>query len=81
MNFSLLNASEDACYIVGLYKVDLMIENKFVVEIKSIDALNDIHLAQILTYLKLSDCKSGMPINFNVNLLKNGVKRVINGTL
>jgi len=63
------------------YRVDLMIENKFIVEIKSVDALNDIHLAQILTYLKLSDCKLGMLINFNVILIKNGIKRVINGTL
>ncbi len=63
------------------YRVDIMVENKFVIEIKSVEALNDIHLAQILTYLKLSNCKLGMLINFNVTLLKNGVKRVINGTL
>ena len=42
------------------------------------DSLNDIHLAQILTYLKLSDCKLGMLINFNVVLIKNGIKRVVN---
>jgi len=71
---------EDVKMEIG-YRVDLMIENKFVVEIKSIDALNDVHMAQIITYLKLSDCKLGMLINFNVSLLKNGVKRVINGTL
>ena len=58
-----------------------MIENKFIVEIKAVDALNDVHLAQILTYLKLSDCKLGMLVNFNVTLIKNGIKRVINGTL
>ena len=61
------------------YRIDLMIENKFIVELKSVDALNEIHLAQILTYLKLSNCKLGMLINFNVTLLKHGVKRVING--
>ncbi|MFD2035758.1 GxxExxY protein [Belliella marina] len=71
---------EDVFLEVG-YRVDLMIENKFVVEIKSVDALNDIHLAQVLTYLKLSGCKLGMLINFNVTLLKHGVKRVINGDL
>ena len=60
------------------YRVDLMIENKFVVEVKSVEALNDVHLAQILTYLKLSNCELGMLINFNVSLLKNGLKRVIN---
>lgn len=63
------------------YRVDLFVENKFVIEIKSVDALNDIHMAQILTYLKLSNCKLGLLINFNVTLLKKGVKRVIYGTL
>ena len=50
-------------------------------EIKAVEALNEVHLAQLLTYLKLSDCKLGLLINFNVKLLKNGVRRVINGTL
>lgn len=63
------------------YRLDLMIENKFIVEIKSVESLNEVHLSQILTYLKLSDCKLGLLINFNVNLLKSGVRRVINGTL
>jgi len=60
------------------YRVDLLVENKVIIEIKSVEALNDIHLAQILTYLKLSDCKLGMLINFNVTLIKNGIKRVVN---
>ncbi|MCK4663398.1 MAG: GxxExxY protein [Bacteroidales bacterium] len=60
------------------YRIDLIIENKVIIEIKSVDALNDIHLAQILTYLKLSDCKLGMLLNFNVTLIKNGIKRVVN---
>ncbi|HPI20839.1 MAG TPA: GxxExxY protein, partial [Candidatus Kapabacteria bacterium] len=63
------------------YRVDLMIDNKFIIELKSVESLNDIHLAQILTYLKLSNCKLGFLINFNVVLLKNGIKRVINGSL
>lgn len=63
------------------YRIDLLIENKLIVEVKSVEALNDIHLAQVLTYLKLSDCKLGLLINFNTNLFKNGVKRVINGNL
>ncbi|WP_426479973.1 GxxExxY protein [Chryseobacterium sp. CBSDS_008] len=62
------------------YRLDL-IEKKFVLEIKSIESLQDIHLAQILTYLRLSNCKLGMLINFNALQFKNGVKRVINGTL
>lgn len=60
------------------YRVDLMIENKFIVEIKSIEGLNDIHLAQLLTYLKLSNCKLGLLMNFNVIRLKDGIKRVVN---
>lgn len=63
------------------YRLDFLIENKFVLEIKSIEALNDIHLAQILTYLRLSNCKLGMLMNFNNLHFKSGVKRVINGTL
>lgn len=63
------------------YRIDLFVENKFVVEVKSVEALTDVHLAQVLTYLKLSDSKLGLLINFNVSLLKNGARRVINGTL
>jgi GxxExxY protein len=63
------------------YRADFLIENKFIVEIKAIEALTDIHLAQVLTYLKLSNCKLGFLINFNVVLFKDGVKRVINGSL
>ena len=64
-----------------VYKIDIMVEGKFIIEIKSIDAIHEIHMAQIITYLKLADCKLGMLINFNVPLLKQGVKRVINGYL
>lgn len=63
------------------YRLDFLIENKFVLEIKAVEALNDVHLAQILTYLRLSGCKLGMLINFNTVQFKNGVKRVINGQL
>lgn len=63
------------------YRLDFLIEKKFVLEIKSVETLNDVHLAQILTYLRLSNCKPGMLINFNTLQFKNGVKRVINGTL
>lgn len=60
------------------YRVDLMIENKLIVEIKSVEALNDVHLAQVLTYLKLSGCKLGLLMNFNVTRLKLGLKRAVN---
>ena len=59
------------------YRVDLVIENKLIIEIKSVEALNDVHLAQTLTYLKLGKYKLGLLINFNVVQLKNGIKRVI----
>lgn len=71
---------EDVKLDIG-YRIGIIVENKFIVEIKSVENLNDVHLAQIITYLKLSNCKLGLLINFNVNLLKNGVKRVINGSL
>jgi GxxExxY protein len=63
------------------YRIDLLIENKVIIEIKAIKDFEDIHLAQLLTYLKLSGCKLGLLINFNKLLFKDGVRRVINGTL
>lgn len=61
------------------YRLDLILENKLIIEVKFVEALNDIHLAQTLTYLKLSKCKLGLLIKFNVLFLKEGVRRVING--
>jgi hypothetical protein len=63
------------------YRIDILAENKVIVEVKSIDRLNDVHMAQMLTYLKLSGCKLGYLINFNVAHLKNGIKRVVLGKL
>lgn len=63
------------------YRLDLIIEDKLIIEVKSVETLTDIHLAQVLTYLKLSNCKLGLLINFNVLLLKDGFRRVINGNL
>jgi GxxExxY protein len=71
---------EDVKLDVG-YRIDIIVEDKFIIEIKSVVELNDVHLAQLLTYLKLSNCKLGLLINFNVRLLKEGVRRVVNGTL
>jgi GxxExxY protein len=61
------------------YRIDLLVEGKLVIEIKAIDALNNVHLAQTLTYLRLGNYKLGLLINFNVLYLKDGVKRVVNG--
>lgn len=63
------------------YRLDLLIEKKLVVEIKSVEALNEVHFAQTLTYMKLGGYKLGLLINFNVVRLKEGIKRVINGQL
>ena len=61
------------------YRADLMVERKVILEIKSVEAVNDLHLAQTLTYLRLSGCRLGLLINFNVLRLKEGIKRVVNG--
>ncbi|CAN5846671.1 GxxExxY protein [soil metagenome] len=61
------------------YRIDLLVERKIVVEIKSVESLNELHLAQILTYLKLTKNHIGLLINFNVLKLTDGLRRVING--
>jgi len=61
------------------YRIDILVENKVVIEVKSVDALNDVHLAQTLTYLKLGNFKLGLLMNFNVLALKTGIRRVVNG--
>lgn len=61
------------------YRVDIWVETMVVVEVKAVEALNDVHLAQVLTYLKLNHNKLGLLINFNVALLKNGIRRVVYG--
>ena len=59
------------------YRLDLVVEKKVIVELKSVDTLEAIHEAQLLTYLKLTSCKVGLLINFNVPILKNGIKRMV----
>ncbi len=63
------------------YRIDMLVENSLVIEVKSCDAIHPIFLAQTLTYLKLGDYRLGLLINFNVEMLRDGIKRVINGTL
>lgn len=60
------------------FRCDLLIENKLVIEIKAVEALNNIHLAQTLTYLKLTEMKLGLLINFNEIWIKEGIKRIVN---
>jgi GxxExxY protein len=59
------------------YRLDLLVENKLIVEIKAVEGLNEIHLAQVLTYLKVSGCKLGLLMNFNVLKVKDGIRRII----
>lgn len=63
------------------YRIDLVVEDKLVVEVKSCDAIHPIFVAQTLTYMRLGGYKLGLIINFNVELLRDGIKRVIHGTL
>jgi GxxExxY protein len=60
------------------YRMDLLVEEKVVVEIKTVEAFTDVHLAQVLTYLKLGNYKLGLLLNFYTTMLKKGIKRVIN---
>ena len=60
------------------YRLDLLVDNRLILEIKSVDAIADIHIAQTLTYEKLKNKKFGLLFNFNVVLLKDGIKRLIN---
>jgi GxxExxY protein len=60
------------------YRLDLWVERKLIIDIKTVESLHDVHLAQVLTYLRLTDCKLGLLMNFNVLRLKDGIRRVVN---
>lgn len=60
------------------YRIDILVENKIIIEVKSIESLAPVHFAQLLTYLKLSNLKLGLLINFNCKLLKTGIHRIVN---
>lgn len=60
------------------YRIDILVEDEIILELKAVETLKDIHKFQLLTYLKLSNKKLGLLINFNVKLLKDGITRVIN---
>ena len=61
------------------YRIDLLVDSKVIIEVKAVERLNPIHEAQLLSYLKLSSCKVGLLINFNVRILKHGVRRLVLG--
>lgn len=60
------------------YRLDLIVEDKVIIEVKAVDYIHDIHIAQVLTYLKISGCKLGLLMNFNVLRLVDGLKRLVN---
>ncbi len=61
------------------YRLDLLVDGQIVLELKAVEKMNDIHMAQIITYLRLSQCKLGYLLNFNVAKMKDGIRRVVNG--
>jgi GxxExxY protein len=64
-------------HLNGGYRLDFLIDQRVIVELKAVDVLLPIHEAQLLTYLKLTGCKTGLLINFNVPVIKNGIKRMV----
>ena len=59
------------------YRLDFVVAGKVIVELKAVDKIDPVHEAQLLTYLKLTGCRVGLPINFNVAMLKRGIKRMV----
>lgn len=60
------------------YRIDLWVERRLIIEVKSVEAIHNVHVAQLLTYLRLTDCRLGLIINFKVLRLKDGIRRVVN---
>lgn len=59
------------------YRIDLLIDKKVIIELKSVDGFSEVHIAQTLTYMRLSGCKLGMLLNFNTKMLRDGIKRLV----
>lgn len=68
----------DELKIDNAFRLDMMVENKLILEIKTVDYINSIHKAQLLTYLKMTNCKLGLLLNFQSDIFKNGVTRIVN---
>ncbi len=60
------------------YRIDILVDKRVILEIKTVDSISKVHVAQLLTYLKMLDLRVGLLLNFNVDLLKNGIQRVVN---
>jgi GxxExxY protein len=74
----LLPIQYDAIEIDAGYRIDMLVENRIIIENKTVDKIAPIHVAQLLTYLKLKDCRLGYLLNWNVTLMKDGIKRIVN---
>ena len=60
------------------YRIDLLVDKKVVIEVKSVESINEVHMAQLITYMRLENYKLGLLLNFHVLKLKDGIKRVVN---
>ncbi|HUX64286.1 GxxExxY protein [Sulfuricella sp.] len=65
-------------HIENAYRADVLVQDELIIELKSVDALQPIHTAQLLTYLKLMDSRLGLLLNFKVDVMRNGIKRIVN---
>jgi len=74
-----MDVTYDDLVLENAYRIDLLVENQVVVELKSVEEVSSLHRAQVLSYLKLGGFQLGLLINFNVPFLKNGVERIVNG--
>jgi len=74
----ILPLTYEEVYLDAGFRIDIMVERKLILEIKTVEKLAPIHFAQLLTYLKLSNCKLGLLMNFNTALFKDGIRRVVN---
>ncbi|GEP91020.1 GxxExxY protein [Chitinophaga terrae (ex Kim and Jung 2007)] len=72
------NVVYDNTVLQKVFRADLLVDNKVIVEIKSVEELKDMHFKQVRTYLKLTNIKLGLLVNFNVSLIKDGIKRIVN---
>jgi GxxExxY protein len=75
----LIDINFDGIIIESAFKIDLLVEGLVIVEIKSVESLSRLHEKQLLTYLRLTGCKVGLVINFNVPIIKAGIRRIVNG--
>lgn len=73
-----VNLVHDDIVLKKAFRADLIVENKLIVEIKSVEELKDMHYKQLFTYMKLANVKLGLLVNFNVALIKNGIHRIVN---